>query len=117
MAALTEPGTRLAIIPSSFVLGGSGVDVVFTRHQGVDALPGDVVRFALRLALLADIGVVHAGAVEEVGIGRTGLQRSDRDPGVAKLKAKAMGERENEGLGRGVNCLARSDHFGRRSKR
>lgn len=64
--------------------------MIVARKQRINALLRNVLRLALFFALGADFRVIHARAVKEVSVCRTGLQRSHSDSGVAQLVSHAM---------------------------
>ena len=66
------------------------MDFVLAGHEGLEALLGDkggIVFFAG-----ADEGVVHARAVEEVGVRRAGHEGGDGDAGIFQFVVQGFGE-------------------------
>jgi hypothetical protein len=84
--------------------------VVLAGHQGLEAVLGHLGRVVL--VGLGDLGVVHAGPVEELGVGRPRLERGHGDPGVLELVPDGLGERLEEGLGGGVGGVVGTGHGG-----
>lgn len=85
--------------------------MVLAGHQGLKAVPGHLGWVVL--AGLGDFGVLHAGALEEVGVGRARLERGHGDAGVLEFEPDGLGERLQEGLGGGVGGVVRAWHGGR----
>src|SRR5438105_5386895 len=77
------------------VLHRPGDHVVFAGHQRLEALPGHLGRVVLG-CLFAQLGALHAGPVEELGVGGAGHQRRDRHAGVPQLITQGFGKRQQE---------------------
>src|SRR6218665_1378406 len=88
--------------------GDEGLVLERARHQGLEALARD--EFRTVLLVRADTGVVHARAVEEVGLRGARQERRDRHPGVLEFIADGLGEGQQERLGGGVHGLERAGH-------
>ena len=65
----------------------------------------------------ADLGVEHVGALEELGVGRSGHQRRDRHVGVLELVAQRQREGLHERLRRVVDRLEGAGHRRRDRRR
>src|SRR3954452_13643380 len=70
--------------------------MIFVVHECFISLPSNFRGIVGVFALGANLGVVHACAMEEVGVGGAGLQGSNLDLRVFQLVAQRSGERKNE---------------------
>ena len=100
MPPLTESGSTLAASPWALVPTPPATIFLSPFHQRLEALLRDLRRAVL--ARRADLRVVHVGAVEEVGLGRAGHQRGDRDPAV--LAAPPATPRRTTGRTTSTRC-------------
>ncbi len=77
-------------------LKACGIDVLFALHESVKSLLRDVVGFTVFLSLLSNLCVVHASAVKEISVHRSGLKRSDRNACTFELGSQTFRKREIE---------------------
>ena len=103
--ALHISRNRIGKLAFDLGLQRSGIDMVLAIEQRLDPLLGHICRMAFVLALAAHLGVVHSRAMEEVGIGRTGLQRRHRHICVLQFITKAVRKRQHKCLGRRIHRL------------
>src|SRR6201996_8145495 len=86
----------------------AGDHIAFTLHHRLEAGLGDLGRVGL--LVLADLGVHHPGALEELRVDGPGHQAGDRDAGVLQLVAQGEGEAVHERLGAVVDRLEGPRH-------
>src|ERR1700760_4878377 len=63
----------------------ASIHVIFVGEQRIEALTRHLLWFAVMLASLADLRLVHTAAMKEVSISWTGLQRGHRYSCIAQL--------------------------------
>lgn len=73
------------------ILRSARDDAVFVGHQRFETLARYFVRIVLLLRV--DLGILHAGANEEIRIGWAGHQRRDFEAGIFEFVAQRLGER------------------------
>ena len=92
-------------------LGRSSIDMILAGKKGFDPLMCDVLRLTVGFAFLSNLSVVHTGAMEEVGVGGSRLQRGHCNVRVAQFIANAVRERKHERFGCGLHCFSGGYHF------